>query len=291
MSRPAGPGIAFGALAAMAMLAAAAIGPAAAATLEAEIAGHRIVLPVPEGYCTLDRSREFDRELDERIDRVMSTQDVYLGAAIDCAELAALEDAPEDGFTSYLIWMAAGDGQGGTALDPDVGRAEFVEAAAAEAVPDTEALSEEATQAWQEELDSDALGIEALELGVIGHDDNAYYVTGLARIEGPTGTVMQAGITIGTLVHGAQLQVILYRPFAGERTFEALEPQAKALAASLVAANPDSDPGGGALGTAFGGIGLAGVRGALIGALIGGAVGLVVWLVKRGRRPPSRRFD
>jgi hypothetical protein len=283
-----GAGLAALALAALASLAPEA--PAGAAAIEAEVAGHVLALPLPEGYCALDRSREYDRELDEQIDRVMSAHDVYLAGAIDCAELAALEDAPGEGFTTYLIWLAAGDGKGGPALYPDTGRADFIAAAAEEAPGfDTEALSEEATEAWQEELDSDAFGVESLEMGALGHDGNAYYVTGLARVDGANRTILQAGITIGTLVHGVHVLVYLYRPFEGPRTFEALEQDAKALASALLAANPDSDPGAGALGLG-GDVFVTLLRGALIGALAGAAIGAAIWFIRRLRRDRTRRF-
>jgi hypothetical protein len=262
--------------------------PAMAATLEADLAGHRLTLPVPPGYCTIDRSIEVQRELGEQIERVMSQRDVYLGAAIDCAELAALEDAPERGFARYLIWIAEGDGSGDAVLYPDVGRDDFVEGAAAQGLSaDTGAASEEATDIWQEELDSDTIEVESLELGVIGSDDNAYYVTGLARIGGDGSDMQQAAMALGTLIDGLHVQAFLYRPFEGPRSFDLLKPEAAALAASLVAANPDSDPAGGGLGIDLG----ATLRSALIGALLGGIVGGIVWLVNRLRRAPGRHFD
>ncbi len=273
----------------LALMLALLLSPAAlAATIEAEMAGHRLVLPVPPGYCTLDRSVEVQHELGEQIERVMSQRDVYLGAAIDCAELAALEDAPERGFTTYLIWMAEGDGNGEPVRYPDVGRGDFVEEAAAQGTNvDTGTASQEATDIWQQELDSDAIEIEALEIGMIGHDDSAYYATGLARIGGAGSDVRQAAMTLGTLLYGIHVQAYLYRPFEGPHSFEALEPEAAALAATLVAANPASDrPGNGF------GIDLAAtLRSALIGALVGTMVACVVWLFRRLRQAPGRHFD
>jgi hypothetical protein len=261
--------------------------PAMAATIEAEIAGHRFVLPVPPGFCTIDRSVEVQRELGEQIARVMSQRDVYLGIAIDCAELAALEDAPGRGFSTYLIWIAEGDGSGNPVLYPDIARGDFLEAADTQGVPvDSSAASQEATDLWQQELDSDTVGVEELELGAIGYDEHAHYTTGIARIDSAQGELTQATVTLGTLIDGVHVQAFLYRPFRGERSFDALEAEAEALAASLAAANPDTDPAGGGIGIDAGAL-----RSGLLGAVLGGAVGGVAWILRRMRRRPSRHFD
>lgn len=262
--------------------------PAAAATIEADLAGHRLVLPVPSGFCTIDRAVEVQRELGERIERVMSQRDVYLGIAIDCDELAALEDAPERGFSTYIVWVAEGDGSGDPVLYPDVARDRFIEQADAQGVAvDSGGASQEATDLWQQELDSDTVEVEALELGAIGHDGNAHYATGLAQIDSAQGELSQATVAFGTLVYDVHVQAFLYRPFEGARSFDTLKPEAAALAAALVAANPDGDPGGGGLGIDVGAV----LRSALLGGVLGGAVGGIVWIVRRMRRAPSRHFD
>lgn len=261
--------------------------PATAATIEADVAGHRFVLPVPSGFCTIDRSVEVQRELGEHIARVMSQRDVYLGIAIDCGELAALEDAPGRGFSTYVIWVAEGDGSGNPVLYPDVARGDFLEAADAQGVPlDNGAASQEATDLWQQELDSDTVEVEELELGAIGYDEHAHYTTGLARIDSANGDMAQATVTLGTLIDGVHVQAFLYRPFQGERSFDALKAGAETLAAALVAANPDTDPAGGGIGIDAGVL-----RSALLGAVLGGAVGGIVWILRRMRRRPSRHFD
>jgi hypothetical protein len=261
--------------------------PAVAATIKADVAGHRFVLPVPAGFCIIDRSIEVQRELGEQIARVMSQRDVYLGIAIDCDELAALEDAPGRGFTTYVIWVAEGDGSGNAVLYPDVARDRFVESADAQGIAvDGGATSQDATDLWQQELDSDTIEVESLELGAIGHDANAHYTTGLARIDSAHGELTQATVTLGTLIDGVHVQAFLYRPFQGERSFDALKAEAEALAASLVAANPDTDPAGGGIGIDAGAL-----RSGLLGAVLGGAVGGIVWILRRMRRRPSRHFD
>ena len=262
--------------------------PATAATIEHDVAGHRLVLPVPAGFCTIDRSVEVQRELGEKIERVMSQRDVYLGIAIDCGELAALEDAPERGFSTYIIWVAEGDGSGEPVLYPDIARDRFIEQADAQAMPvDGGDASQEATDLWQQELDSDTLEVESLELGAIGHDGNAHYTTGLARIDSAQGELAQATVTLGTLIDGLHVQAFLYRPFQGERSFDALKAEAAALAEALVAANPDSDPAGGGIGIDIGAV----LRSALLGGVLGGAVGGIIWILRRMRRAPSRHFD
>ena len=261
---------------------------ATAATIEADVAGHPLMLPVPAGFCTIDRSVEVQRELGEKIERVMSQRDVYLGIAIDCGELAALEDAPERGFSTYVIWVAEGDGSGEPVLYPDIARDRFVEQADAQAMPvDGGDASQEATDLWQQELDSDTLEVESLELGAIGHDSNAHYTTGLARIDSAHGELVQATVTLGTLINGVHVQAFLYRPFQGERSFDALKAEAEALAEAIVAANPDSDPAGGGLGIDLGAV----LRSAILGGVLGGAVGGIVWILRRMRRSPSRHFD
>jgi hypothetical protein len=262
--------------------------PATAATIEYDVAGHRLVLPVPAGFCTIDRSVEVQRELGEKIERVMSQRDVYLGIAIDCGELAALEDAPERGFSTYIIWVAEGDGSGEPVLYPDIARDRFVEQADAQATPvDGFDASQEATDLWQQELDSDTLEVESLELGAIGHDANAHYTTGLARIGSAQGELVQATVTLGTLIDGLHVQAFLYRPFQGERSFDGLTAAAEALAEAMVAANPDSDPAGGGLGIDIGAV----LRSALLGGVLGGAVGGIIWILRRMRRSPGRHFD
>ena len=261
--------------------------PATAAAIEADVAGHRLVLPVPAGFCTIDRSVEVQRELGEKIERVMSQRDVYLGIAIDCGELAALEDAPERGFSTYIIWVAEGDGSGEPVLYPDIARDRFIEQADAQAMPvDGGDASQEATDLWQQELDSDTLEVESLELGAIGHDGNAHYTTGLARIDSAQGELAQATVTLGTLIDGLHVQAFLYQPFQGERSFDALKAEAATLAEALVAANPDSDPAGGGIRIDAGAL-----RSALLGAVLGGAVGGIIWILRRMRRSPSRHFD
>lgn len=263
-------------------------GPVTAATIEADPDGHRLVLPVPSGFCTIDRSVEVQRELGERIERVMSQRDVYLGIAIDCGELAALEDAPERGFSTYIVWVAEGDGYGDPVLYPDVARVRFVEQADAQGMAvDSGAASQEATDAWQQELDSDTVEVETLELGAIGHDGNAHYATGLAQIGSAQGELTQATVAFGTLIDGVHVQALLYRPFEGPRTFDTLKPEATALAAALVAANPGSDPAGGGLGVDIAPL----LRSALLGGVLGGALGGIVWILRRMRRAPSRHFD
>lgn len=262
--------------------------PADASTIEAEIAGHRLALPVPAGFCTIDRSIEVQRELGEQIERVMSQRDVYLGIAIDCEELAALEDEPERGFSTYIVWVAEGDSSGDPVLYPDIARDSFVEDADAQGGPvDSGAASQEATDLWQQELDSETVEVEALELGVIGHDENAHYTTGLARLGSAQGELEQATVTLGTLIHGVHVQAFLYRPFDGKGSFETLEAEAVSLAEAVVAANPDGDPAAGSIGREVSPL----LRSAVLGAILGGALGGIVWILKRMRRAPSRRFD
>ena len=262
--------------------------PAASAPIEADVAGRHLELPVPPGFCTIDRSVEVQRELGEQIERVMSQRDVYLGIAIDCAELASLEDAPERGFSTYIVWVAEGDGSGDPVLYPDIPRESFVAEADAQGMAfDSGAASQEATDVWQQELDSDAVAVEALELGAIGHDGNAHYATGLAQIDSAHGKLTQATVTFGTLVYGVHVQAFLYRRFEGERSFDALRPEAAALAAALVAANPEGDPAGGGLGFDLGPV----LRSALLGGVLGGALGGIVWILRRMRRTPRRHFD
>jgi hypothetical protein len=263
---------------------------AIAASIETDLAGHRLVLPVPAGFCTIDRSVEVQRELGEQIERVMSQRDVYLGIAIDCDELAALEDAPERGFSTYIVWVAESDGSGGPVLYPDIARSDFVEQAADQIVPaDSGAASQDATDLWQQELDNDAIEVEALEFGAAWHDDIAYYTTGRAQVGGADGERSQATGAFGTLVHFVHVQALLYRPFDRSGSVERLQETATALAGTLVAANPDSDPAGGA--AALGKSGLSLLRSAIVGGLLGALVAGLVWLVRRMRRTPSRHFD
>lgn len=213
-----------------------------AAPITIELDGQRLALPIPPGYCAIERGGNVGAETYDRFASTLGSGKRLLLWFADCTALSHVADAPASLFLRYGVYLTPCDTDGKAETFIGLSRAEFT-AAMAHTLPalDLEDLVASIRHRWQESLGSPANASDSDQIGVIGHDERAYYLAivdaGVARDRGG----LYARIVGGTLLYDRSISVVLHRAVGAADTLHLLRWDTEALVTALLAANPDSD--------------------------------------------------
>jgi hypothetical protein len=209
-----------------------------------QIDGRWFVLPVPPGYCTVERDVHVDALHYDRFAATLGSGKQLLLWFVDCAALDRTATMPGTPFVRYGLYLTSGNMDNSIGNFVDLTRAEFARSMA-RTVPslDLDTLIDEIRGRWQATIGTTAGAASGERFGIIAHDDRAYYLAMVNAAAARDRGGLQAGIVGGTLLHGRSISVVLYRSVAAVESLHRLRWDAEALVTALIEANPDSDPG------------------------------------------------
>lgn len=268
-------------LALMAMAVAAAmttltVGTPLAATIT--VAGQSLDLPVPDGACALDDTRQPDREFWERMARIQnaSQNDLRL-LFVDCAELEAWRASPDHNFSHHGLVFTQ---RAFTSSGRLVSRAETIENfLQAFNRPGGITIDEEDVRR-RVNAAVPGLGISGTaSLGVLRRNDNAAYIGFLQTVSFQDVSRRVVSVTGITALNGIPIAAAFYREYDNADSVVTLLNSASTYVDRLVAVNPDLGGSSGG-GWDWGRV----AEKALIGAVVGGIIGLLAWGWTRFRR-------
>lgn len=264
----------------LALILALAAGSGAAVAATVTIAGRPVELPVPDGACAFDPSRQPDREFWERMSRIQnaSQNDLRL-LFVDCAELDAWRRRPDHNFSHHGLVFTQ---RAATSSGHLVSRAETIEQFLRAFNQPGGITIDEQDIGRRVDAAVPGLGISGTaNLGVLRRNDTAAFIGFLQTVSFQGESRRIVSVTGITALNGIPVAAALYREYQNADTVVALLNDSGAYLDRLVAANPD-------LGAPSGGFDWGRVGGrALIGAIIGGFVGLLAWGWTRWRRRGS----
>ncbi|MDZ4737900.1 MAG: hypothetical protein SGJ07_16280 [Rhodospirillaceae bacterium] len=226
----------------IAIVPAATVHAAAPTLVTIELDGRRLALPIPPGYCAIERGTNVDAETYDRFASTFGNGKRVLLWFADCTALGHVADAPASLFLRYGVYLTPCDADGKTETFIGLSRAEFA-SAMARSLPafDLEDLVASIRHRWQASLGSPADAAGSEQIGVIGHDEHAYYLAivdaGVARDRGG----LHASIIGGTLLYDRSISVLLSRAVSAADTLHLLRWDTEALVAAMLAANPEGD--------------------------------------------------
>lgn len=206
---------------------------ALSAELIVDVDGASEHLPVPAGYCAIDRSRPSEELVFQEALRRGSGDTI--GIAIDCAQLVAFRGGqPLQGLKHYVLFISVLSDGTPRHVD-DAGRAQFIKEGAA-AVPnlDTQAIADQMKQ------HGSAIGVPLAmrSYGLLGQDENGFYTGGISESGGSPAAVVAAVTAAGNRAIG----VGFYDMTVTDSTLPDLYAQARVEAAALVAASSNGRP-------------------------------------------------
>jgi hypothetical protein len=209
-----------------------------------EIDGQWFVLPVPPGYCTVERDVHVDGFQYDRFAAALGSGKRLLLWFAECMTLRHTSTTPGTPFVRYGLYLTPDNRNGSIGNFVDLTRAEFARSMA-RTVPnlDLDTLSDEIRGRWQATIGTTAGAASGERFGIIAHDRQAYYLAIVNAAAARDRGGLQAGVVAGTLLHGRSISVALYRSVAAVETLHRLRWDAEALVTALIEANPDSDTG------------------------------------------------
>jgi len=206
--------------------------PAAAETAPAEIAAGlddtTLHLPLPAGYCAIDRSRPAEAQLFDAQAAALEPLSRLLGLAIACGELDAFRDH-ETPFGRYVAFTAT-EHDGKPIRRPDAERATYL-AELAGKLPQLDAKTVADTANARAQPSGVATSIQ--RTGLVGQDAAAAYLGGIATYNDTAIT----NVSALTLVGGWAVSCSFFSNQAEAGTLPLLLDAAKAEARAVIAAN------------------------------------------------------
>lgn len=212
-----------------------------------DLGQHTMAVPVPEGYCPIDRDVPAQDYVASEIEALGTGEVRMLAFDVDCPTLEAFTGSGGGSITPYVIHYVVLDGDRPATFDGS--REAFVRQTAEKldapallvqldtAARDVDAMVEQRLETLDHEADSSATTQRTEARKPLGHDENAVYIGFVSRFETETGDRETAGVTGVTLVDGMVTTVNMYGDYRGEQTLKTLLKQTQAQVESLVAAN------------------------------------------------------
>jgi len=231
-------------LVAMALVTAAALwGPAAAENVH--VGGRVLTINPPAGFCALDRDREDDAAIYDRMDTLMQGFGQLLTYWVDCSKLAAYRSGQSLRLTPYAL--VAAPMSAGHVLVEDIPRKRYLdvlEGAWARA-GGAEKLQAQIEGIVRERFADDAarnpqLGLVAGEMRVFGlleRDDLAVYVALGQRMSQDGDDFIMAAVGGGSIVAGVVTWVYVYEEYSEPATYDRLKTNARRMLRRLIVDN------------------------------------------------------
>ena len=214
-----------------------AIGSTAGAkdTQIASVLGADVVLPVPKGYCALNKENPADKEVISSIEQVNAGRNTVLMVFADCKQLQAFRTKGQDLSNSGSYMTPA------SRREPlKMPRARFV-AEMAKVLKQEKGPMDQAVEEAKRRAKAQETGTEIdqnVNLGLLHSDDTGAYMGVLQTLQVDGGGKTQVAIVAGlTLVRERVISVNLAAPGHGRDTVNALLAAQRAIVKALIAAN------------------------------------------------------
>lgn len=208
---------------------------AAQSTEKVELEGRLLALPVPAGYCRLDRAQSFDRKFYELQEQKQSKQGRVLLIFVDCGQLKALRKVTAGqalDLRNYGTYVAMNGNAGLIRIPPQQPRAQVLAQITA-AQPKVDFAA--AIADMEKDARAQKRAMQDTTVGSLGMDANAVYF-GLASTVAPGRRQLSVGSF--NIVGGFVVLGNLCAPISEGAAFAPQLEQQKALSAQLVRLNP-----------------------------------------------------
>jgi hypothetical protein len=222
----------------------------------ASVDDHTIELPVPAGYCAIDRDRSPDAQAWEALRAAQEPHNRVLAWFASCAELERWRAAPA-GFERHAMVLAP-------AAPPVGARAEYLAAV----VHDLELQPAPGAEGAPRQNPAAPPPLQLLE-----RRDDGVLATTVFAVDGPTGQRRVVSVIAFTAIAGTRISVDFYGPDSGPEALRPVRDAAAAYLAQLVAANPEPRAG------------FVWLIAVLVAALVAVAGAAFYWFI--GRRRPA----
>lgn len=214
-----------------------AIGSAAGAkdTHIASVLGADVVLPVPKGYCVLNKENPADKAVISSMEQLNAGSNTVLLMFADCKQLTAFRTKGED-LANYGSYLAPASRREPLKMP----RARFV-AEMAKALKERKDLTDQAAAEAKRRVKAQDTGTEidqTVILGLLHSDDTGAYIGLLQtwQVDG-NGKTQQTTVSGLTLVRERVISVNLAAPGHNRDTVNALLAAQRGIVKALIAAN------------------------------------------------------
>ena len=214
------------------ILAAPSVGQTPPAEITAALGDARLHLPLPAGYCAIDRGLPEEAALFDGQAQLLQPENELLGIAVACDELTAFRNQ-KIAFGHYLEFMATQPG-GKPIHRTDAERSAFLAELASSMQTLDSATMEHLANARTQQV---GITTSVQRTGLIAQDENAAYLASVATYN----DVAVENVSALTLAGGWALSCNFYSNTPDAGTSAALLDAAKSEARTLIAANAGSD--------------------------------------------------
>jgi hypothetical protein len=197
----------------------------------AVVDGRTIELPVPQGYCAIDRDRSPDAQAWEAMRGMQEPQNRLLAWFVVCDELERWRAAPR-AFERHAIVLAPAD------LPPVRSRREWVAEVARGFEQSRGVVGEDAATRQLRERVPD-LGSGPLSLQLLERNDDGVLATMVQQVDGTAGPRRVVSVITFTAVDQTRLSANFYGPDTGPEALRPVRDAATGYLAGLIAANPE----------------------------------------------------
>lgn len=244
-------GIFMNTVCAIALIAIAVVAPATAAAADLTVGGRIVHITPTPGFCALNRSIEVDAVVLGKIARIHRDYNELVDFWSKCGRLNAYRIGLVDDLSPYVLVLAHLR-KNGRIVPADMALADYLNGMRRELAKNhggKDVLDEAMTKTIEERLREVLADLGSVEqvkvgetriLGVIAEDEVALYLGMVQRLITESGDRLLACVAALTELNGIGISVNIYDEYAGPQTFDALQAQARSIAAQLVPANPTS---------------------------------------------------
>lgn len=207
---------------------------------EIELAGRKLSIEAPEGYCPLEQTNARDKSFLDRLSSALGEDHQLLLMFTDCEELKQFRARRADRFQRFGQITALRERGAPIAALGGVSRNAY----SAEATATFGRLTEPAARADalrrldQEIAEGRLSGLR--NLGLLDRDGAGAYLGIVSRIEAPGDPHVLASVTTATLLREIRLSINLYRRYENAETFPALLAEQKRIAQRLIEKNGET---------------------------------------------------
>lgn len=226
------------ALSISALLGAAMLGPAYG--FEVELAGRKLSLEAPEGYCALEQAQPRDKVFLDRLSLALGDDYLLLLMFADCEELKQYRAKRAERFLRFGQIMAMRERGAPIAALAGFSRNTYSAQATANFGRLTDpAAQREALARLHQEIGEGRVAGQRI-IGLLDRDGAGAYLGLIARNDTPGEPQILAGISAATLLREIRLSINLYRRYEDAQSLPALLADQKRIVARLIEKNGET---------------------------------------------------